>query len=318
LLKENGYDTTLVCKYTDLAERCRTSGLHVFGHCGDRRIQVPALAGVDEVEGSMDIVLIATKAIHMEEAARSVLPFLKTTSRVVSMQNGIVEEKLARIVGKDRAVGCVVGFGATMHEHGVLEMTFGGEIWVGYLDRDPDPALEFISKMLSNVVPTRSTSRIMSMLYSKLIINSCTSTMGAITGLDLGPLLKIKKARQLFLAIGKEAMDVADAMRLEVPPYGGRIHYRKILKQHPLRQHAFLRLFGWKYHRLRSTNLRSLEMGKPTEIEYLNGYIVQQGKAHGVDTPVNRRLSQMVQEIEKKRRPITPVNLEEITPDERT
>ncbi|MCK5136918.1 MAG: ketopantoate reductase family protein [Bacteroidales bacterium] len=316
LMKQHGYDVTLVCKYPDLAERITHKGLHLFGYCGDQRIRIPSVATTGEVEGEMDVVFIATKATEMNQAAHASIPLLKSSSRVVSMQNGIVEEELAKIVGPDRAVGCVVSFGATMHEPGVLEMTSRGDMVVGYLDRGPDGVLEEISEMLSSVVPARTTDRIMSHLYSKLIINSCTSTLGAISGLDLGPLLKRKKARHLFIAIAREAVAVADAMRLHLVPYAGKVRYYSLLKQPPFWQHLFIRLFGWKYKKLRSTNLRSLERGNKTEIDFLNGYIVGKGEQLGVDTPVNRRLAQMVHEIEIKRRPISPVNLEDELLDE--
>jgi 2-dehydropantoate 2-reductase len=311
LMKQQGYPVQLVCRDPELARKITHSGLHIFGRCGDRRIRVPAVGSLDEVRGPADMVFIATKANQVNQVAHAIIPLLGATSRVVSMQNGIVEEAVSRIVGTDRTVGCVVGFGATLHEPGVVEMTSGGRITVGYLDRPADPALDEIARMLRCVVPTGTTDSIISELYAKLIINACTSTLGAISGLGLGSLLKIKKARQLFLAIATEAVQVAGAMHLTIPPYAGRINYYALLKQPPFIQHLFIILFGLKYRKQRSSNLRSLERGRKTEIDFLNGYIVNQGSVHDVETPVNRRLVLMVHEIENKRRPITPVNLED-------
>ena len=311
LIRQRGLDVTLVCRDPRLARKISSKGIHLFGHCGDRRIRIPAVAGVNEVSGPVDTILIATKAHQAEQVAREVLPLLKTTSRVVSMQNGIVEEELSRIVGMDRIVGCVVRFGATLHEPGFVEMTSGGEILLGYLDRPADSTLSEIARILSFVVPTGTTDRIMSVLYSKLIINSCISTLGAVSGLNLGSLLKLKKARLLFLTITAEAMRVAGAMGLEVAPLAGRFTYQSLLNQRPLSRQLLIRIYGHKYKNLRSSNLRSLERGRKTEIDFLNGYIVQKGRLHGVDTPVNSRLVRMVHEIENKIRPITPLNLED-------
>jgi len=311
LMKQKGFDVTLVCKDPELARKISYSGLHIFGYCGDRRIRIPTVESLDKINGQADTVFIATKATQLSQVAHAAIPLLKATSRVVSMQNGIVEEQLSRIVGPDRTVGCVVGFGATLHEPGFVEMTSGGGMIVGYLDRPADNALSEIVRMLSSVVPVNTTTQLMSELYSKLIINSCTSTLGAISGLDLGSLLKIKRARQLFIAITREAIRVAEAMHLTVSPFAGKVKYHSLLKQNPLRQHLFIRLFGQKYKNLRSSNLRSLERGRKTEIDFLNGYIVSQGDTHGVETPVNKRLVLMVHEIENKKRPITPMNLED-------
>jgi 2-dehydropantoate 2-reductase len=275
-------------------------------------IQIPAVATVQELEGTFDLVLLATKAMDMAGSAREVLPLLNARSKVVSMQNGIMEEDLAEIVGRERTVGCVVGFGATMHAYGFIELTSHGDMWLGYMDRDPDPELKEISEILSIVSDTHIVQRILPTRYAKLIINSCTSTLGVITGMELGTLLKERQARRLFLQVGEEAIRVADAMGIQVPPYGGRIRFRTILNSPAPLQHMAIRMIGIKYRRLKSTNLQSLERGGTTEIEYLNGYIVDRGSSLNIQTPVNRKLLEMVREIEEKKRSITPQNLNEV------
>ena len=172
LMKQQGYPVQLVCRDAELAKKISGSGIHIFGLCGDRRVRIPAVGGLDAVRERADTVFIATKAHQLNEVAHASLPLLKATSRVVSMQNGIVEEQLSRVVGPDRTVGCVVGFGATLHEPGVVEMTSGGWIRVGYPDRPPDRALGEIATMLGSVVPTGTSTQIMAELYSKLIILS--------------------------------------------------------------------------------------------------------------------------------------------------
>ncbi len=70
-----------------------------------------------------------------------------------------------------------------------------------------------------------------------------------------------------------------------------------------------IRLIGFKYRRLKSSTLQSLERGKPTEIDFLNGYIVAMGAHHGVPTPVTAALVRMVKEIEAGTRAIGYANL---------
>ena len=311
LMTEQGYDVTLVSKYPELAGKISEKGLHIFGFCGDKRIKIPSVAHVHELVGLFDIIFIATKATEVIEAAQGIIPLLKPDSRVVSMQNGIVEEELAKIVGVDRTVGCVVGFGATMIEQGVLEMTSRGEMIVGYLDRDQDKALEDIAKMLGVVVPTIISKDILSNLYSKLIVNSGSSTLGVISGLTLGNMLKIRRARKIFLEIVREALSVADAMQLEVISYSGKVNWYKLVNGPQWLSHLLIRLYGLKYKRLKSSSLQSLERGKRTEVDIFNGYISGKGKDLGIETPVNDLLVKMVHEIEQKIRPVTPLNLEE-------
>lgn len=310
VLKKHNYNVNLVSKYQEITDISNTKGLHIFGHCGDHRVKVPAVARVVDIKIQPDYVFIATKALDMPQAAKDILPFLHEDARVISMQNGIVEEELASIVGTERTVGSSVGWGATMHENGKLEMTSGGEFVIGYLDRPEDEKLKHIQEMLSHIVPVTISDHILSDLYSKLIINSCVSSLGAICGQTLGKMLGQRKVRIIFLRIIREAIDVAKAMKLVVKPYAGRLNYYALLKQSSVRQHLFLMAFGFKYRKLRSSSLQSLLRGRKTEVLYFNGFIVDKGKEFEVSTPVNVSITKMIQEIEDKKREITPVNFE--------
>ncbi len=312
LLHRQGYRVTLVCKYPEVARQISGEGLRLHGMGKEMKIPIPAVATPAEITGQADLVLLATKAQDMAPAARDILPLLHAGSMVISMQNGIMEPELEKIVGKERTVGCVVGFGATMHAYGHIELTSDGEMWLGYPEGKADGRLKEVRNILRHVAPTSTVDGILPIRYAKLIINSCTSTLGVITGMELGNILKKRKARLLFLKVGEEAIRVADAMGLDVPPYNGRIRFRSILRSPAPVRHLAIRIIGIRYRKLKSTNLQSLERGGITEIEYLNGYIVKHGELLHVNTPVNRRLLEMVREIEEKKRPITPGNLEEI------
>jgi len=311
LLTKNGYNVTLLTKYPEVARLAKTSGLIVMGNSGEHKVKVRTIATADQLKGKYDYVLIATKVPDLEAAARTILPYLYDDSRVVSMQNGIVEEKLAGVVGLERTVGCVVGWGATMHSRGVLDMTSAGEFTIGYLEKPADEKLEYIYRMFNTILPTEMSNQILAHLYSKLIINSCVTTVGAICGLNLGAMLKIRKIRLIYIEIIREAILVAYGLRLRVKPYAGRLDYYEFLRWSGFRKHTFLLAFGSKYKRLRSSSLQSLERGKKTEIESLNGYIVEKAAEIGKKVPVNELLTSMVREIEDGRRQITYENFRE-------
>jgi len=278
LLTWEGYDIQLVAKYPDLANKISTRGIQLEGKCGNFTVQVPAVAFPEELSEDFDYVLMATKADGLEEAAEKMLPFLHRNSRVVSLQNGICEEKLAAVVGKERTVGCVVGFGGTMHEPGRVEMTSGGEIVIGNWKRKRDQELEVLGSMLSHVVETRISDDIFPELYSKLIVNSCTSTLGVVCGMYLGDMLSTRISRDIFIEVTREAMAVAAAMGIMVPPAaGGKVDFYNFLAPgllSNLKRHLTIRVIGKKYRRLKSSSLQSLERGNRTEVANYNGYIV--------------------------------------------
>ncbi|MFH0826232.1 MAG: ketopantoate reductase C-terminal domain-containing protein, partial [Pseudomonadota bacterium] len=78
------------------------------------------------------------------------------------------------------------------------------------------------------------------------------------------------------------------------------------------RRHLLIRLIGFKYRRLKSSSLQSLERGLKTEVDFLNGYICDRGREHGVPTPSNDAVVAMIKEIEEGRRRIAPENLGEL------
>ena len=79
--------------------------------------------------------------------AEALLPFLKPESLVVSLQNGISEDALGAVLGRERVAGCVVGWGATHTGAGQLEVTSEGEFVLGNIDHRPDERLDAGQKL---------------------------------------------------------------------------------------------------------------------------------------------------------------------------
>jgi 2-dehydropantoate 2-reductase len=268
------------------------------------------------LEGEFDYVLIATKGDALEHAAMGILPCLSKDSRVVSMQNGICVDILAEVVGMERAIGCVVGWAGNLIEPGKVRMTSGGECVLGNWKREPDEKLSALAKIMEQVIPTRTTGDILSELYSKLIINSCISTLGVLSGLYLGEILRIRRVRKIIMEMIRESMQVAEAMRIRVAPGAqGKLDYYKFVAPgflSDLKRHLTIRVVGIKYRKHKSYNLQRLARGRKTEVEYYNGYIADRGREFGVPTPVHAQLTQMVHEIEEGKRQISPANFQEL------
>lgn len=309
-----GWDIEIVCKHQEIVDKIAAQGLHISGVKGELTVQLEAVKNISDLAEPKDLILLATKANDCVAAAQQLNPFLNTDSTVVSLQNGICEELLAETLGRQRVVGCVVGWGATYHAPAELEVTSRGEFVIGNIDHQPDASLPGIQQLLNAVYPTRISNNIMGALYSKLIINSCINSLGVIAGATLGELLANKKIRNIILALMREAMAVADAMGITVEPAaGGKLDYDKFLSApgaiSDFKRHLFLRIIGFKYRRVKSSSLQSIERGRKTEINFLNGYICERGKEHGVPTPINDAVRNMVLEIEENEREMSLNNI---------
>jgi len=302
VLAKNGHDIMMQTNHPEVKTLCTKEGIRILGYLGDFKQKINTVLPSDLLNEKFDIVLIATKATDLIETSTKLLPHIKEDSLVVSLQNGICEDALSEIVGANRTVGCVVGWGATMIDRGTLEMTSGGFNTIGSINGIEKSQLEPLRNILNDVVPTHISGNIYGSLYSKLIINSCITTLGAISGLKLGKMLAKKKIRNIFIEIMREAMAVAKAMELEVEPYLGKIDYYKFLEKDTfflrLKQHFIIRVIGFRFRKLKSSSLQSLERGKPTEIDFFNGYIAGKAKKFNVPAPVNESVVRIVKEIE--------------------
>jgi len=315
-LARAGWDPEVVCKHQETVNRALSDGFHICGVQGEHHIPLRGVKEIHDLSGPKDVVFLATKANDVMDAGQALLPFLKETSVVVSLQNGICEDALAKILGRNRVIGCVVAWGASMHGPAELEITSEGEFVIGSLDSQPKSKLQLIKQMLDDVAPTRISDNIMGELYSKLIINSCINSLGVIVGTRLGELLAMKRARQVFTAIMREAMVVASAMGIKVEPGGGgKLDYYRFLEGggvlSQIKRDLLVRVIGFKYRRIKSSSLQSLERGRKTEIDYLNGYICARGRQYGIPTPINDVVVRMVKEIEVGQRKMTPENLKD-------
>jgi 2-dehydropantoate 2-reductase len=276
---------------------------------------VKAYSLISEVNGKKDLVFHATKATDMIEAAREIKSVLKEDGHLISMQNGICEDDLAEVLGRDRVIGCVTGWGGTMISQGKLEMTSTGDFILGYTDKPADEFLGNVAKIMSSVVPVKISDNIMGHLYSKLIVNACITSLGAICGLYLGKMLSIKKIRNIFIEIIREAVEVARRMNIKIEVFGGKLDFEKFVSGKSLlddlKRHMTIRIIGFKYRKLKSSSLQSLERGKLTEVEYFNGYIARNGERLNVPVPVNRAIVTIINEIEQGKREITIDNFNE-------
>ena len=129
-------------------------------------------------------------------------------------------------------------------------------------------------------------------------------------------MLKTSAARRFFIALVYEDMALAEKMGIKVPPFGGKLDYYKFVSGKSfvddIRRHIMLFVVGLKYRNLKSSSLTSLQRGKPTEVEVLNGWISRKAKEYCVDTPVNDKLVKLIREIEAGQRKSCPENINEI------
>ncbi len=316
-------DTVLICKNPEITQAIRTHGLYVKGVRGNWRFTPRAYANFSDQREKFDIIILTMKATAVYDAAKDALNYLKPDGFMVTFQNGIVEDKLLEIVPEEKLIGGIVGFGGTLLSPGVVEMTSRGELIIGERNGKVTERVKELQRILNYVTPTRISENIWGAKYSKLLINACITTMGAVSGLYLGEMLRRKEFRKIFGEIIYEGVKVAQARGIKLEKISG-VPIDKLAPSENDRKKGFtfsrflkdtiIRAIGWRFRRLKSSSLQSLERGRKTEVDFINGTIVKYGKEAGVPTPVNEKIVKMVHEIEDGIRKISPENLEELLP----
>ena len=121
LLTRAGYDVTLIDHWVDHVEAMKQNGLRLSGPLiGDIRVPVNALHlhEVQAIEEPFDLGFVSVKSYDTEWATSFISPLVRDEGAIVDFQNGINDERVAAIAGRDRTLGCVITIGCGMYEPG--------------------------------------------------------------------------------------------------------------------------------------------------------------------------------------------------------
>jgi 2-dehydropantoate 2-reductase len=298
-----------------IANAVRTNGIQLSGVGGN--VSATVKAHTEPPDERFDFVLLATQPPQVESAARSVLSTMTDNSRMVVLQNGLCESRVAKICGADRVVGGIVTFGASTNGPGEIERTSSGGILLGRIDGKPHPQVDILASALAPIGPIEQTSNLMGARFSKLALNCAVSGLGTVAGVRLGTLLGWAKARNVALGVMAEAVAVSQAEAIQLEAVGGTFDLNWLANPDASgsgpshwSRHAMLMAVGFKYRKLRSSMLRAIEHGREPAVDFLNGEIVTRGEAHGLMTPINRSIVELVHQIAQGRIQPSPTHLD--------
>lgn len=305
-LTEVGWDVTAVSTNEQIRSAVDRVGYRIVDEGEERAVRgriAPA------PEGRYDLCILATQPPNVEDAARTALPHLADDARVVVLQNGLCEERVAAVVGAERVIGAIVAWGASMPEPGRYDRTAAGGFQIGRLSSAPDADVRRVAELLEAIGPTTLTQNLRGARWSKLALNCAVSALGTIAGERLGPLVRVRRYRRLGLEIMTEAVAVARAEGIALEKVAGTLDLEWIALSDADRaaaasvsltaKHALLLAVGLRYRRMRSSMLAAIERGRTPAIDFLNGEVVARGAPRGVPTPVNRRICEVVWAIAK-------------------
>lgn len=291
-LAGQGVDVRIVSRSAAAAEAVNRHGFRLRGVGGVRVVR----GAVDLAlpDGPFDYALLATQPNDLAVAAEQAASRLGPGGRLVTLPNGLPEERVAAQTGLP-VIGAIVGWGATHPEPGVFDRTSTGGFVLGRLDGEPDAAVDTLGRLLAPIGAVTTTANLRGARWSKLAINCAISSLGTVGGDRLGSLLRFAYVRRLALEVMSEVVGVARMEGVRLEPISGMVDLERMaLPPRSLlglwARHAVLIAVGLRYRRLRSSMLAALERGQVPPVDFLNGEVVDRAVRHGLPSPVNRAL----------------------------
>jgi len=312
-----GEDVLMVDVNAEHVAAMNERGLTVKFGKEEKNVKVRA-ATPEQVAGTFDLVFLAVKSQYREDALTQIIPHLTPDSAVVSLQNGVNEPHIAKRIGAERTIGCLVDFSSDCTAPGEITRGRAGNLFVGELDDRMTPRIEEVRRLLSLSVPAFVRTNIMGCVWAKI----CKGTLDANTALVDTDALKLRADRTyhpIRAQLMREGIRVAAAEGVKVE---GFAHFdpAPFLDPSPAGVEAAYAVLdemarGQAHNntRVRTGYWRDIVVRKrKTELEYVTGEIVRGGVKHGVPTPLCTLQMKMFDEIESGRRPPQWENLQEL------
>lgn len=310
-----GHDVTMVDSAPMHVDMINRNGLRIVGPVFEDVVKAPAFLP-EELIGEYDQIFLCVKALHTEIATQALVPHLASDGFVVSAQNGLNEDIIARIVGVERTIGCFVNFGADYLKPGVVTYAGRGAVVIGELNGEKTNRIIALHQLMrdfeSNSVLT---SNILGYLWGKLIYAALLFAT-ALTDDSIADVLDNLTVRNLLTRLGQEVGAVADSEAVKTQSFDGfnPFAFRPDAPQTALDQ-SFdeMVLHNRRSAKSHSGIWRDLAVRKrKTEAEAQLGPIIKVGQKNGIATPLTTKLMAMVLEIEAGDRRLGIENLNEL------
>ncbi|MDR2730545.1 MAG: ketopantoate reductase family protein [Treponema sp.] len=268
-----------------------------------------------EMNQKYNIIFLLTKQIDNTETAEILQNHLEPDGIICTMQNGIPEPLLAKILGEEKVLGCICAWGANKIGPGkVVLTTRAGSLnfGLGCLFNNTHPMLPVVKSVLEKMCVVNIETNFIGARWSKLIINAAFSGLSAISGYNFGKIAAGGHSRKLVLKIFKECINVCNAVKVKIEPIQGKDLIRLFDYNNKLQEWFAMFLLPFairKHHAIKSGMLHDLDSGKRCEIEYINGVVSEWGKKHKIPTPYNDQIIEIVHSIERGECKYNPKNL---------
>lgn len=326
-----GEDVTFIDPWPEHVEHMRKHGLRVTHAMNVPEFTVPVralhLTDAQQLarETPVDIAFVCMKSYDTAWATMMIQQYLAPAGYVVSLQNCMNEEAIAGVVGWGKTLGCVassitVNLPEPGHihrgagKHGAAHTVFRA----GEVHGRITPRAEEICRLVATADSAKVTSNLWGERWSKLVANAMQNGLSACTGLPGGEMLANEPIRRFSTRLGSEAIRVGQAHGYQLEEVL-HIEPETIARAGEGDDAAMRACDEQRFKDSKKTAAgqrpsmgQDMQKGRRTEIEFLNGFIVREGKKVGVGTKANAVLTDLVLRVERGELKADPKHITEL------
>lgn len=264
------------------ARRLRREGFTVNG----KPYRIPVSEPGDK-GAPADLILVAVKNHHLEEAIGEMAPFAGDGTVFLSVMNGIdSEERIGAAHGMKKVLYAVaVGIDA-LREGNAMTYTTQGKLFFGEKEnRVPTERVKRLQALFDRAGIIHETPEDMiRILWWKYMINVGINQTSAVLRAPYGVFQRSPEARELMESAMREVTAVAAAARVRITGQDIENWYGFLAKLSPAGK---------------TSMLQDVEGGRKTEVEMFAGKMIELGKKYGIPVPVNETLYRIIRVIEQ-------------------
>ena len=290
LLANDGNNVTLIDTWTEHINAINKKGLRIEGPSGTLIIRdIIASDKIMDAKGS-DLVVISTKAYHVEEVAKKIAVLLSNNSTVLTIQNGLGSaEKVSNYISKKLIlVGVADGFGASVVKPGHIHHNAMKLIRIGSLvTNEIEKAYQIAHIWKSAGFNVKAFTDIERLVWEKFICNVTFSAPCTVFNCSIGKLMESPGLWEIALGCMREAFEI------------GKRREISFAFEDP---ETYVSEFGGNMPMAKPSMLLDHEKGHRSEIDVINGMVVKLGTRLGIKTPYNETLSKIILYNETKHR----------------
>jgi 2-dehydropantoate 2-reductase len=312
-LTKAGLDVVLIDQWPEHVETMKSDGLLI--QFPDEDLKTPVTAWHPcELAAHMpafDLVFLCVKSYDTRWCAALIEPYLKEDGIFVGLQNGMNNQTIADVVGRERTIGAVVELSGEMFTPGIVQRdTTHTTTWfgLGELDGSITPRLKEVQAVMEHVAKVDLTENVEGAKWTKLIANTMLMGLTGLLGLKTWEAAQLPGMKDLAIQAGRESATVGKALGYQMEPVFGMSAEDFAGATDDVLLAAMETLLGHIGENATTAAIHDHIKGRQSEMSHITGVVAAKGKELGIATPVNTASTEIDRRINEGDLEMDPSN----------